>query len=61
MVEEPKKTVHLVLTQEEYEKLKCLANETCRTVPNYLRRVIYHHLRRQECMPPTAKAWWGEV
>lgn len=61
MLKDQKKMAHLVLTQEEYEKLKLLADETCRTVPNYLRQMIYHHLRRQECTPPSAKDWWGAI
>ena len=61
MLKDQKKTVHLVLPQEDYERLKVLADESYRTVPGYLRRVIYHHLRRQECTPPNKKEWWGEL
>ena len=44
----PKKTVGLVLPQEAYDKLKSLAKEDCRSVPSYLRMIIYNYLRRLE-------------
>ncbi len=48
MIRGPKKTVALVLPQEAYDKLKSLAKEDCRSVPSYLRMIVYNYLRRLE-------------
>ena len=51
MIKDPKKTVSLVLPQEIYDKVKRLAKEDCRSVPSYLRMMLYNHLRGLETAP----------
>ena len=58
MIRGPKKTVGLILPQEKYDKLKHLAEENCRTVPSYLRVMIYNYLRRLESEHPELDDWW---
>ena len=48
MLKGPKKTVALTLPQECHDKIKELADDTYRTVPSYIRMVVYNYLRRLE-------------
>lgn len=54
----PKKTVALGLSEESYHKIKELADETCRTVPNYIRRIVSNYLHRLEKTDPKQNDWW---
>jgi len=58
MIKGPKKTVSLALPLEKYEELKRLAADNCRTVPSYLRKMIYTYLRRLDIAPPDQDDWW---
>lgn len=58
MFKGPKKTVSLGLPEECYDKIKELADDTYRTVPSYLRMVVYNYLRRVEHPDTTADDWW---
>ena len=58
MLRGPKKTVSLGLPEECYEKIKELANDTYRSVPSYIRMVIYNYLRHLEKTDQTTDDWW---
>ena len=58
MFKGPKKTVSLGLPEECYDKIKELADDTYRTVPSYLRMVVYNYLRRLERPDKKADDWW---
>ena len=60
MFKGPKKIVSLGLPEECYDKIKELADDTYRTVPSYLRMVVYNYLRRVE-HPDTREDDWWEV
>ena len=53
-----KKTVSLGLPEECYDKIKELAEENFRTVPSYIRMIVYNYLRRGEHPDTTADDWW---
>ena len=57
MIKGPKKTISLELPQDCYDKLKGLANDTYRTVPGYIRMIIYNYLRRLDSTKQTDD-WW---
>ena len=57
MIKGPKKTVSLTLPEEYYDKIKGLADDTYRTVPSYIRMIVYNYLRRLE-HPDTKADWW---
>ena len=54
----PKKTVALGLPEECYDKIKKLADDTYRSVPSYIRMIIYNYLRRLEKSDLTPDDWW---
>lgn len=54
----PKKTVALGLPEECYKKIKNLADDTYRTVPSYIRMIVYNCLRRLEWPDTTPDDWW---
>lgn len=58
MIRGPKKTVSLLIPQDTYDKVKCLAEANRRTVSSYLRVMIYNYLRRLEEKPPEKDDWW---
>lgn len=58
MIKEPKKTVSLALPAECYDKIKTLADDTYRTVPSYIRMVIYNYLRRLDRPDTRPDDWW---
>ena len=58
MIKGPKKTVSLGLPEECYDKIKELANDTYRTVPSYIRMIVYNYLRRKEHSDTTGDEWW---
>lgn len=58
MLKGPKKTVALGLPEECYNKIKGLADDTCRTVPSYIRMIVYNYLRRLDKSDPTQEDWW---
>ena len=45
MIKGAKKTVSVLLPMECYERLNTLAQESDRSVPGYIRVVLYRHLR----------------
>ena len=58
MIKGPKKTVSLILPQEDYDRLKALADDTCRTIPSYIRMMIYHYLHRLARSDTRQNDWW---
>lgn len=58
MLPGPKKTVSLVLPAELYELLKNRAQETCYTLPAYIRQVLKRYARRLEDAPFALDDWW---
>ena len=46
MFKDPQKIVSLGLPEECYNQIKELAKDTCRTVPSYIRMIVYTYLRR---------------
>ena len=58
MFKGPKKTVSLGLPEECYDKIKELADDTYRTVPSYIRMIVYNYLRRLEHPDTKADDWW---
>lgn len=58
MLKGPKKTVRLGLPEECYGKIKELADDTYRTVPSYIRMIVYNYLRRLEKSDTTPDDWW---
>ena len=58
MSKAPKKTVSLGLPNECYDKIKVLAEDTYRTVPSYLRMIVYNYLRRLERPETQPDDWW---
>ena len=58
MIRGPKKTVSLGLPEECYDKIKDLAHDTYRTVPSYIRMIVYNYLRRLEASDPRQDDWW---
>ena len=58
MIKGPKKTVSIALPEEYYNKIKELADDTYRTVPSYLRMVVYNYLRRLDRPDTEADDWW---
>lgn len=45
MIKGPKKTVSILMPLELYEALKSLAEESCRSIPSYIRIVLLEHVR----------------
>lgn len=43
-----KKRVSVILTEQDYAKLFCLAQKTSRTIPGYLRWLLHQHFRKPE-------------
>lgn len=58
MFKGPKKTVALGLPEECYVKIKELADDTCRTVPSYIRMIVYNYLRRLDKPDAKQDDWW---
>lgn len=58
MLKGPKKTVALGLPEECYDKVKKLADDTYRTVPSYIRMIVYNYLRRLEKSDLMPDDWW---
>ena len=58
MIKGPKKTVGLLLPQEDYDRLKQLAEDNCRTMPSYLRVMVHDYLRRLERLEIRQDDWW---
>ena len=58
MIKGPKKTVSLGLPEECYDKIKALADDTYRTVPSYIRMIVYNYLRRMEHSDTTGDEGW---
>lgn len=58
MFKDPKKIVSLGLPEECYKQIKGLADDTYRTVPSYIRMIIYNYLRRLERPDTTQDDWW---
>lgn len=58
MLKGPKKPVSLGLPEECYDKIKELADDTNRTVPSYIRMIVYNYLRRLERPDTKQDDWW---
>lgn len=58
MLKGPKKTVSLGLPEECYHKIKGLADDTYRTVPSYIRMIVYNHLRHLDKADTKRDGWW---
>lgn len=58
MLRGPKKTVGLGLPEECYKQIKELADDTYRTVPSYIRMIIYNYLRRLDRPDTDREDWW---
>ena len=58
MAKNPKKTAHIALPEECYDKIKVLADDTYRTVPSYIRMIVYNYLRRLEQAEGDPNDWW---
>ena len=58
MFKGPKKIVSLGLPEECYDKIKELADDTYRTVPSYIRMIVYHYLRQLDKPGEQADEWW---
>lgn len=58
MIRGQKKTVALGLPEECYDKIKALADDTYRTVPSYIRMIVYNYLRRLDKLGEQADDWW---
>ncbi len=58
MFKGPKKTVSLGLPEEYYDKIKTLADDTYRTVPSYIRMIVYNYLRQLDRLGGQAEDWW---
>jgi len=43
----PRKVVSVIMPQELYDALKERAKEDCRSVPSYIRLVLWEHLKEQ--------------
>ena len=66
MIKGPKKIVSVTLPLELYEWIALLAEDTCRSVPGYIRQVLKGYRWHLEHCPealkdwPTARAFAGE-
>ena len=58
MLKGPKKTVALGLPEEYYKRIKELADDTCRSVPSYIRMIVYTYLRRLDKPDTKQDDWW---
>ena len=58
MFKDPKKSVSLGLPEECYAKIKELADDTYRTVPSYIRMIVYNYLRRLDKPDTKQDDWW---
>ncbi len=58
MFKGPKKTVSLGLPEECYDKIKELADDTYRTVPSYIRMIVYNYLRQLDRSDTKPDDWW---
>lgn len=58
MLKGPKKTVSLGLPEECYVKIKELADDTYRSVPSYIRMIVYNYLRRLDKPDTKQETWW---
>jgi len=54
----PKKVVSLGLPEECYNQIKELANDTYRSVPSYIRMIVYNYLRRLDKPGTKQDDWW---
>lgn len=58
MIKCPKKTVSLLLPQEDYDKLNALARDNCRSVPSYLRVMVRNYLYQLDQPETKQDDWW---
>lgn len=58
MFKGPKKIVSLGLPEECHDQIKKLATDTCRTVPSYIRMIVYNYLRRLDRPDTSQDDWW---
>lgn len=57
MIKGPKKTVSVAIPLEQYEWLALLAEESCRSVPAYIRQVLRCYLWHLENCPDSLRDW----
>lgn len=48
MIKIPKKAVNVLMPLELYAALKKLAEESCRSIPSYIRIVLSEHVRSRK-------------
>ena len=48
MIKGPKKTVNVLMPLDLYETLKELAEKHCRSIPSYIRIVLFEHVRSKK-------------
>ena len=48
MIKGPKKTVNVLMPLDLYEILKELAEKHCRSIPSYIRIVLFEHVRSKK-------------
>lgn len=48
----PRKTVSVVMPVELYETIKGLAEEDVRSIPSYIRLVLWDYLEEKNSVPP---------
>lgn len=58
MIKGSKKTVSLILPQDDYDRLRELADDTCRTVPSYIRMMVCNYLNRLDRPDTKREDWW---
>jgi len=51
MMKGPKKTVSVSMPLELYDTLKKLATEDYRSIPNYIRQVLFEHTEQKTSEP----------
>lgn len=58
MIKTPKKNVSVALPLDMYEQLSVSAEQTCRTVPAYIRQIIKRYLWHVENAPDVLTGKW---
>lgn len=58
MIKGTKKTVTVAMPKERYDRIKELADGTCRTVPSYIRMILFNYLRQLDRLGTQADDWW---
>lgn len=56
----PQKTVSVAMPLELYDVLKRLAEEDVRSIPSYIRLVLWDHLEKKHSVPPQRQGSFGK-